>query len=243
MKRLVCYLLVLVMCACLTCSVFADQFVPSIGDKGAPTIVTIKDNDGNPAIGTVRNADGTVESYVYGPCLVVTPVSQATTSTEIPDDAEALLLEVYAALSNGSMKLPYEKFGSNIDPTKMTIRDLYDATFLCEDHPVKLEPEGVTFEITFDLGVSEYTEVYTMTYKNGEWNPIVSTKNNGDGTVTCVFEKLCPVAFSVYAGSGVPAPDTGDASNLALWTALLAVAAGALVLVVVLNNRKKVQNA
>ncbi len=243
MKRLVCCFLVLVLCTCLTCSVFANQFVPSIGDKGAPTIVTIKDDEGNPAIGTVRDSSGATVDYIYEPCLVVTPVSQATTSTEIPDDAEALLLQVYAALSDGSMKLPYEKFGANIDASKMTIRDLYDATFLCEDHPVMLEPAGVTFEITFDLGVSEYTEVYTMTYKEGQWNPIVSTKNNGDGTVTCVFEKLCPVAFSVYAGSGVPAPDTGDGSNLALWTAVLAVAAGALVLVIVLNNRKKVQAA
>ncbi len=243
MKKLVCYLLVLVMCASLIGSVFADEFVPSIGDKGAPGIVTIKDDEGNPAIGVVRNPDGSAESYIYEPCLVITPVSQANTSTEIPEDARATLLSVYAALSDGSMSLPYEKFNANLDPEKMTIRDLYDATFLCEDHPAMLEPEGVTFEITFDLGVSEYTEVYTMTYKEGVWAPIVSTTNNGDGTVTCVFEKLCPVAFSVYAGSSVPAPDTGDNSNLALWTSLMAIAAVALVAVIVLNNRKKVQNA
>ncbi len=243
MKRFVCCFLVLVLCASLTCSVFANQFVPSIGDKDAPPIVIIKDDNGNPAIGTIIDEDGQILDYVYEHCLIVTPVSKANTSTQIPEDSKTLLLQVYAALSDGSMQLPYEKFGSNIDASKMTIRDLYDATFVCDEHPVMLEPEGVLFQITFDLGVGEYTEVYTMTYKGNEWNPIVSTKNNGDGTVTCVFEKLCPVAFSVYAGTGVPAPDTGDNSNLVLWTAVLAVAAGALVLVIVMNNRKKTQAA
>ena len=94
-----------------------------------------------------------------------------------------------------------------------------------------LEPEGVTLELTFDLGVKAGADVYAMTYKDSEWNPIVSCKNNGDGTVTCVFEKLCPVEFSVQTTSEPPV-QTGDTGNLSLWGL---VALGALAAIVVLT--------
>ena len=38
-----------------------------------------------------------------------------------------------------------------------------------------------------------------MTYdeETREWTPVVKTVNNGDGTVTCTFEELGVIAFSV----------------------------------------------
>ena len=131
MKRGISLLVVLVFCLSLVCPVFADEFVPSITDKGAPEIVTIKDNEGKDAIGEIIDENGKVIGYLYEDCLVITPVSQAKTSTRIPDDAEELLLEVYDKLCDGSMSLPYEKFNANLDPAKMVIRDLFDVSWLC----------------------------------------------------------------------------------------------------------------
>ena len=68
---------------------------------------------------------------------MITPVSQVDSSKEIPEDSRALLKQVYAALTDGSMKLPYEKYG--LDPAKMVIRDLFDVSFLCTEHPEMLE--------------------------------------------------------------------------------------------------------
>jgi len=236
MRRIVTLLLVLVLCISLACPVFADEFVPSISDKNAPEIVPGKDPDGKPTIGRILKDDEVID-YIYEGCLVVTPVSEAKTSTLIPDDAEELLLDVYAKLNSGAMQLPYEKISSKLDPKKMVIRDLFDASWLCKEHPVMVAPLGVTVELTFDLGVGKNTDVYVMTYKNNAWNPIVSVENNGDGTVTCVFEDFCPIAFAVQQGSSTPPSQTGDTADLTLWIALLAVSALGLVAVVVFRRK------
>ena len=242
MKKIVSLLVVLLFCLSLACPVFADEFVPSITDKGAPEIVSIVDNEGNPAIGEILGENGEVVGYLYEECLLITPVSQAKTSTLIPDDAEALLLEKYNNLVSGAEDLPYEKFNANLDPSTMVIRDLYDVTWLCgedsgyenhPDHPTEVAPKGITVRIIFDLGVSKNANVYTMSFKNGAWNPIVSTVNNGDGTVTCTFEDFCPVAISVGSSYVTPPSQTGDDGLLWLWIGLLAVATLALTALVV----------
>ena len=102
-----------------------------------------------------------------------------------------------------------------------------------------LEPAGVTLELTFKLGVKATDKVYTMTYKDSEWNPIVSTTNNGDGSVTCVFEKLCPIEFSINTEGSVPG---GDLDNTSIWgivalVSLLAIVA--LTVVYRLDARKR----
>lgn len=235
MKKLVCMVLVLTFCVCLACPVLAEEFVPSIPDKDAPEIVPVPDDQGGEAIGVIRDASGEIISYVYNDCLVITSVSEARTSTEIPTAAAQLLLSVYDALSNGEMELPYEKAGFGADD--MVIRDLIDATWLCADHPEMLEAEGVVLELIFDLGVSAGVDVCVMTYKNEAWNPIVKAVNNGDGTVTCTFEHLCPISFSVDTDASKPPVQTGDQFDMMLWVGLLAASSAALVVLVV--SRRK----
>ena len=184
--------------------------------------------------------DGQIIDYVYEDCLIITPVSEAKTSTEIPDYAEKVLLDVYGKLTSGEMTIPYEKHDSKLNTGNMVIRDLFDATFICTEHPDMLEPEGVTLRIIFDVNFAKDVEVDTMTYKNNEWNPIVSTVNNGDGTVTCTFEKLCPVEFSVKTAEEPPV-QTGDDSgkDLLLWGSVAAVALVAIVVLAVVGFRGK----
>lgn len=238
MKKIVTVLMALTVLVTLACPAFAD-FTPSVSYKGAPEVVTVKDTEGKEAIGVIRNNTGAV-SYVYEGGLVATAVSEAKTSTSIPDEAESTLLSVYDQLTNGSMTLPYEKLG-DVDADKMVIRDLFDVSLLQDDHREAIEPEGVVFDITFDLGVAQNVNVYAMTYKNNAWNPVVKTVNNGDGTVTCTFEHFCPVAFVVEESDTAVAPDTGDNSKVMLWVAVLAVSACALVGATVVYRRKAVK--
>lgn len=79
MKKIISLMLVLIMCLSIAMPVFAaeDTFVPSISEKDGPQLVTITDDEGNPAIGKVPDADGNVIDYIDEDCLVVTPVSQA----------------------------------------------------------------------------------------------------------------------------------------------------------------------
>lgn len=239
MRRILACIVALMVCATLVLPAAASTFTPSVTYKGAPRIVPITDADGNPAIGEILEGEEVID-YLYAGCLIITAVSEANTSEEIPDPSREMLLSVYEKLKSGEMKLPYEKLG--VDASKMSIRDLFDATFICGDnaayavdHPEVLEPNGIVLRITFDLGVAADANVYTMTYKNNEWKPAVKTVNNGDGTVTCTFEKLCPVVFCVETSEGggnTEPPKSGDPAgdNMTLWivtavSSLVAVAA------------------
>lgn len=233
MKKIICLLTVLLLTVALACPAFAaESFVPSISEKEEPDIVV--DDEG--VAGVIRGEDGDILDKVEEGCLVITPISKAKTSTEIPEDAREELLYVYDELLNGDMTLPYEQDG--LDPETMVIRDLIDASWLCEEHPAMLEPEGVTIDLTFDIGVDADTKVYVYVYIDGVWTP-VPVVNNGDGTVTCTFEKICPIAFCVSAGTGTPPVQTGDAfaSQMNMWMVLMVVSAAALVAAVVLRRK------
>jgi hypothetical protein len=89
--------------------------------------------------------------------------------------------------------------------------------------------------------VSKGVPVYVYTYNDADWNKVVKVTNNGDGTVTVVFEHLCPIAFCVPSDANVPPVQTGDAfaSQMNVWLVLMAVSAAALVAMFVLRRRAK----
>ena len=240
MKKIICLFTVLLICVSFACpALAAEEFVPSISYKGTPDVVTIKDENGNDAAAVVRNADGTVAGYAYETCMLLTPVANAANESDIPAEAKAELLAVYKALNDGSVKLPY---GDGVKAEDMVIRDLFDVSWLCShNHVAALDPVGVVFEMTFNLGVDADEKVVVMTYKNDAWGEIAKVVNNGDGTITCTFEHLCPVAIAVESETAGNPGDTGDAigSNMHLWIALMVVSAAAVV--VMATNRRKVQ--
>ena len=79
-----------------------------------------------------------------------------------------------------------------------------------------------------------------MVYVDGKWQPVVDTINNGDGTVTVKFDKICPVAFLV-PGSGenmsTVSPTTSDASGIILWGSVMAVSLLAIFALVIFRRR------
>ncbi len=234
MKRILSLIVALTLCVSMLASfAYAEEFVPSIGDKDHPEIVPVEGD----VIGQIIADGDQVVSDVDSGCLVVTPVSEANTSTEIPEDARDTLLEVYEELSNGSMELPYD---SSLDPDDMVIRDLFDLSFLCEDHPEMLANGGI-LKITFDLGVAAGDTVVAMVYVDGEWIT-VELVNNGDGTVTCFFEQICPVAFSVKQ-TETP-PQTGDYSgnSILLWALLMVGSVVAFVVCLAIYRKKVVHH-
>ena len=173
MKKVICLTLAVLICVSLAVTALANTFVPSITYKGSPDIVSD-----------------------YEGCLRVTPVSKAKT---LPKAEEELLLKVYKELSDGTMVLPYDKV-EGIDADKMVIRELLDVAFTCDhEHATKLKDEGVSVTVTFKLGVAKDDVLVAMTYVNDEWVPAVELVNNGDGSVTCTFEDLCPVVFAIEA--------------------------------------------
>jgi hypothetical protein len=166
------------------------EFVPSITYKDGLTITKVESN---------MVIDGKDWSEGIKECVEVTSIAQAKEkSTDLSQDDRDFLLEIYEDLANGDMLLPL--------PGDYVIRELVDISFkyencTCdEEHGHKAEclaDDGVTLTITFDLGVAPDAKVTVMTYIDNSWKDIKSVVNNGDGTVTCVFEDICPVAICV----------------------------------------------
>lgn len=157
------------------------EFVPSVTYKGGPA-----------ATKAVLNERDVTS------CVAVTAVEEAQEKkTDITQEERDLLIDVYEQLADGTMTLPIA--GDYV------IRDFVDVSFRyedcreVEDHEEKdeeLEEKGITMTVEFDLGIAANAELMVMAYVDGEWVEIPST-NNGDGTVLCEFENVCPVAFIV----------------------------------------------
>ena len=245
MKKIICLLTVLVLCMSLVVPAFAaeNEFVPSITYKPNPEIVPVEGEDGEEQIGVIRDEEGNIIDYVGHGCLMITPIAYVwDEEIEVAPDVERLLTFLYEELSTNKMEIPYEKHEANLDPANMVIRDLFDARWVCEEHRKMIEDEGITFEITFDLGVVADAEIFVMTYDEAanEWSPIVKTVNNGDGTVTCTFEHLCGIEFSMpVAASSVPTETVQPAANMLPWYILLILAIVAFVIILIAKKKKK----
>ncbi len=255
MKKFAALTVALMLCLSLACPAFAADFVPSITYKGEPEMVPpviedlpeeLQPEPDVTIIGVVRDEFETPEEYISSlvekACLVVTPVAKAEESELIPEHESEVLLEVYRELSSGRMKLPYEGV-EGYNGQNMVIRELLDVTWLCgednsdHDHPTEVAPEGVVFDVIFDLGVAPDDYITVMTYNDGKWTPIVEVENLGDGTVRCVFEHLCPVAVSVAQGGMAKATDSASTMP---WMLVMAAALAAIVgIFVVLGKKEK----
>ena len=246
MRKLICLMTVLLLCASLIMPAFAaeeDGFVPSITYKPVPEIVPVQGEDGKDYIGVICNAEGEIIDYVEAGCLRITPVAHLwDEEIEIPEDIEELLCFVYEGLIDRSMEIPYADLQAELADANMVIRDLFDARWTCVEHPEMVAPEGIVLEITFDLGVMENAEIFVTTYdeETKAWNGIVKTVNNGDGTVTCTFEHLCAIAFSMgLAKAPVPVEEPAGMGIL-LWIILLVIAVVAVVVILVSKKKKSV---
>ena len=237
MRKLISIMLVMAFCLVLTCPAFAAEgdFVPSISYKDGPDII-----------------DAEMDDEDMKSCLIITSIKGAQEkTTDIYQSDRDLLLSVYQQLSDGSMVLPMEGTGSMARTGGATkkyyvIRELLDVSFKktpCREgehgHKEKLAEPGILITITFDLGVSADAKVLVLNYVDGKWDYIESVVNNGDGTLTCVFEDICPVVFCVENESKDPS-QTGDIDKekMILWFLLMAVSTAAIVVLAVARRKQ-----
>lgn len=226
MKKLITLLLALTLCFAVVLSAAAAEFVPSISYKDNPEVV------GEPEIKDENGQD------VEGVELTITPVSDALEKEE--EDRthyEDLLVEVYEQLTDGTMKIPFP----DDDEKSYVIRDLIDISLVDEDDPTTDVEFNGKIVITFDLGIDPDVEVLVYVYVDGEWVRVTSVVNNGDGTITCIFDKLGPVAFCVENELIKPPSPTGDKTtrDITPLIIMMAVSSGALILLIVFRRKDR----
>ena len=248
MRKVISLLLVVALCVVLAVPVFADSgdFVPSITYKAEPEIVPIQDDQGEEVSGVIMDDEGETIDYIEQICLDVTPIAHVWDEDEVVDETvKALLAFVYEGITTQEIEIPFEKFWPELDTSSIVVRDLFDVRWCCDDHPGMVAPDGIVFDITFDLGVMPDADVYALTYdeETKEWAAIVNAVNNGDGTVTCTFEHLCAVVFATPVTaedvpvSDVPVSDT-PSMNVMPWIVVIVLAVAAAVAIIVKNKKK-----
>lgn len=208
MKKILTVAIVVAFCALAVMSAAMFGALPATAsdvDASSPTKggTTIKDVglDGLDGLEGLEGVEGLDGVYLdsLDECVVITTVEEAEEkTTDITQEERDTLLKAYQGLVDGEVSLPID--GSYAVREIVDISFKYDACRQLEEHGHKdevLAIEGVQLTIDFDMGVGADETVCVMTYINGEWAEIEEVVNNGDGTVTCVFEDLCPVAFAV----------------------------------------------
>lgn len=189
-----------------------DDFVPSIGYKPIPGMI--------PGAGGIVDKDGNVNP-VEPDCFSFISVDETEKPQGSLSEQERILRSVYNVLGNPKVKLSQVAPAMNEVAEKLlglghtaddfVIRDLFYMDLICGEHAGMFPAEGVQLKLVFDLGVDPDQIITGMVYVDGEWIPLEAT-NNGDDTVTFLFDDICPVAFLI------PKEDQSSASSGVLIT-------------------------
>ena len=161
-----------------------------------------------------------------------------------------------------------EQLGADATVEDLIVRDLFDISVLCNELEEYLEPEGNVVCLDFELGLEPGSFVAVVVYKNGQWQMIEDVEILENGTVTCTtFEHFCPVAILVadeqmgpsmnapvsapdkapanngHVPASTDAPETGvsESNNVTVWAIVAAVALAGIVVLVVMQGKKKEQ--
>ena len=251
MKKMAAFLLTAALVLGSSMSVMAADFTPSVTQKAAPGVKTMKMADGTEVYGIFKDKDGKEIAGLKKEDIIITPVSKRDSA---PEDIKKLLDDAYTDIQNAEkttdlyaqMADVLKAAGSEATPDDLVVSDLFDVSF-SDNYGGYMDTEGNTLTLTFDAKKTPGQTLVVLTRCDGKnWEP-VDPKNvtiNADGTVTITFEKFCPVAFltdvaSVSADPNGPAsPQTNDISGMSFGCALAVICAAALVCTAAAKKRK-----
>lgn len=251
MKKLIALLVSVVLVLTLTISASATEFVPSIENKGAPELVVIDRIDGKDVVGFITGPDGNRITTEYLDCLLVSSLQEALTDPNIPQEIKDELKKVYEELRKegndlstlvpGLDQFVKDNWDSSKTANDLVVKDLFNIHDLCGDISKFLPQDGSTLDLTFDIGVGKNVFVAAMVYVDGQWQPVPSVVNNGDGTITVTFDKLCPVAFMVPSSqlnSSTTSPTTGDLTPVYVWGGIMLASIIAMAALLIYRSKK-----
>ncbi len=241
MKKAISLILSLLMVFSLSVVGFAaeDDFRPSVDSKDHPVIVPqlfdgvsfdalILNENNNVIEGihliTKRNPDGEI---------IITAYSEKDIADERVNVVyfEASYKEILSARSLKEL--------NDLIPIGMIVRDFFDITLVGTYKDIF--KEGKKLQIRFDLGVELKEKIMALTRCSDEsgWEFVESVTINPDGTVTVIFDRLCPVIFLTEDTGAVQSPATSDFTATALWSLAIIFGIGSVCMIAVSKKRSR----
>ena len=243
MKKAISLILSLVMVLSFSVVAFAaeDDFRPSVDSKDHPVIVPQDFNgisfdalilgENNEVIEgvhivTERRPDGEI---------IVTAYSEKDVADDRVDVVyfEASYQELLDTRSLAEL--------NELIPLGMIVRDFFDITLVGTYKDIF--KEGKKLQIRFDIGAELKEKLMVLTRCSDEsgWEFVESITINPDGTVTVVFDRLCPVIFLTEDIGAVQSPATSDFASTALWSLAIIFGIGSICMVVASKKRARVK--
>lgn len=239
MKKVISLILSLVIVLGLSIPAFAAEFRPSVPSKDHPEIIPqlfngisfdalILDESNEVVEGvhlvTHKNPDGEI---------IITAYSEIET-------ADGRVNVVYMetsyqeVLSARSLKELHD-----LIPAGMIVRDFFDITLVGTYKDIF--KEGKKLQIRFDIGAELKEKIMALTRCSDEsgWEFVESVTINPDGTVTVIFDKLCPVIFLTEKDGAVESPATSDINTAALWTLAVVFGMGSVCMLIASKKRAR----
>lgn len=239
MKKAISLILSLVIVLGLSIPAFAAEFRPSVPSKDHPEIIPqlfngisfdalILDESNEVVEGvhlvTHKNPDGEI---------IITAYSEIET-------ADGRVNVVYMetsyqeVLSARSLKELHD-----LIPAEMIVRDFFDITLVGTYKDIF--KEGKKLQIRFDIGAELKEKIMALTRCSDEsgWEFVESVTINPDGTVTIIFDKLCPVIFLTEKDGAVESPATSDINTAALWTLAVVFGMGSVCMLIASKKRAR----
>ena len=180
MKKIIAFLVSVMMVAALAVPVFAEgAYVESITAKPAPEVV---------GDGSISKSD-----------LIITPFVDRD---KLDDEARKNIEEAFDKIKSGEASYPEamkELLGNNSVAKDLFYVEAVGAGLL-EDLA-----NGKEIRFTMNVGIGAGEPVVVATYVDGEWVVATETVNNGDGTITVALSRLGTVGVFVK-GEGATEP-------------------------------------
>lgn len=124
-------------------------------------------------------------------------------------------------------------------PVGMIVRDFFDITLVGSYE--NIFKEGKKLQIRFDIGAELKEKLMVLTRCSDEtgWEFVESVTINPDGTVTVVFDRLCPVIFLTEDTGKVQSPATSDFAATALWGLAIIFGIGSICMIAASKKRAR----
>lgn len=241
MKKAISLILSIVMVLSLGVVAFAaeDDFRPSVDSKDHPVIVPQDFNgisfdalilgDNNEVIEgihivTEKRPDGEI---------IVTAYSEKDVADDRVDVVyfEASYKDILSARSLKEL--------NELIPLGMIVRDFFDITLVGTYKDIF--KEGKKLQIRFDIGAQLKEKLMVLTRCSDEsgWEFVESVTINPDGTVTVIFDRLCPVLFLTEDTGAVQSPATSDFASTTLWSLAIIFGLGSICMAVASKKRAR----
>lgn len=214
MKKIIGILMAVVLTVSLSVPALAVDFVPSVEQKGAPTVQEVPDKQEELAAAIIHDEEKEEIISVPESHLIITPISEADEApAEIRDPLKAAYVQItqVEALSElvpeiiSALKEHHEE----VTEEDVVVRDVFDVTVV-GDYEEHLEVVGHLITVRFELGLAPDALLLVLhNHEGSEWEIISSDRVviNEDGSVDVTFEDLSPIVFVVDGAVVTPDPD------------------------------------